>query len=201
LNQASDDKKDKQNDDLVSGSSLLVGSLPAMGVASRLFQATQGYVTNPSMSIGGQPPPNLFDPATLFKLMQQLIDQEIQAFLQGLISAAQLEARIAQLVFVTASQLEQRLVQFIGQVDAEINNVVPGLISTATQGISQGLQTVQNIVNSIPGIQNDIAAIKTVLADLAVVQSTLSSLVAWSRSLVPSSGGGYKGGGDVRTNR
>jgi hypothetical protein len=103
-----------------------------MGVASRLFQATQGYVTNPSMSIGGQPPPNLFDPATLFKLLQQLIDQEIQAFLQGLISAAQLEARLAQLVFVTATQLEQRLGQFIGQVDQEINRIVPGLIPVIT---------------------------------------------------------------------
>jgi hypothetical protein len=175
LNQANDDKKNKQNDDLVSGSSLLVGSLPTMGVASRLFQATQGYVTNPSMSIGGQPPPNLFDPATLFKLMQQLIDQEIQAFLQGLISAAQLEARIAQLVFITATQLEQRLAQFIGQVDQEINNLVPGLISTAIGGISQDIQGIKNI--------------------LGAIQNTLGGLVSWantSSTMQP-----YKGPGDV----
>jgi len=157
------DKKE-QTDDLVSGSALLVGSLPTMGVASRLFQATQGYITNPGQTAAGSPPPNLFDPTQLFNLIKQAIDQEIQLFLQGLLTAAQLEARLLQLTFADIRTVQNMINQALAAlpqaifsttdqvrifVDGEINAIVPNVLAAA--GVAY---------------QYDVAAVKTTLDKL-----------------------------------
>jgi hypothetical protein len=205
-----DKEVEEDRDANVAGISLGLGSLPTVAIGARLFQATQGWKTGAITRT-----PGTQNPQDLFNLLKALIDAEIQLFLQGLITLDQLANYIANYVthdliaalgfidnsalaayrFLTADALAAYNFvtsgQLLQQIDNEINAVVPGLIPAA--------QTLtKDAVNALYGV--DLSVVK----DLTTVQNTVSGLVSWAKSLTSSSSpnlSGYKGAGDVHTNR
>ena len=168
MDQAKDDKKDQERDDFVSGVVLALGSLPTIGVAGALVQARNGYVTNPQQLQGpGYLPPNL-DPAYLFSLIQQAIDEEIRKFLQGLITIAQLEGRLAQLAFADVNTVSNMIRQAItalpgqigltiDQVDARINAILPNVLAGVGVAYQGDVSAIKGWINKLVSTWNSVS--------------------------------------------
>jgi hypothetical protein len=136
--------------------SLGLGALPSGVLFGRLVQATRGYPTAP----GQGPVTTIQNPNEIFDLIKALIDAEIQLFIQGFITLDQLSAYIVNLGFVTAkdvtvliSQALSALPQIAGltitDIDNEINRLVPGLVTGATDDLRNTVKTLQNDVSTL----------------------------------------------------
>lgn len=151
-------KRQQDQDRITAGLALGLGAIPATGVMARLWQGTQGYqVGNLTTQ---QQPGNPFDPNALFNAIKQLIDAEIQLFIQGFITAAQLAAYIAGLGFATLLDIDRKIATALANlpsivalgiqdVDNEINKLVPQLLpNLSPYALKQDVQNIDSAIRS-----------------------------------------------------
>ena len=150
------ERRQAESDKNIRGISLGVGALPAAGLMARLFQATQGYKTGMLTGPGG-PGVQPYDPQALFDLIKQLVDAEIQLFLQGFITLEQLSGYVAGL-------LTHDAIASLGFID---NSVLQGYGFLTTQ--------------AIPTIERDIAALIPTAATLT--KETVNALYGFDLSI------------------
>lgn len=123
---------------------------------------TQPFAPTPTLTGTGPTPPPMTSANDVFNLIKNLIDQEVQLFLQGFISAAQLAAYVGNLGFTTALQVDQRITAAIasipqaigtdiGIVDREINALVPGIMQSI--GVAYAID-INQVNNAIAGVKN-----------------------------------------------